>query len=134
MSSTDELYARVDRLERDLLDLSGAVARAQRSGGSAMSRISLATWLQISGPTFATLVFGFALLWNVQQTTIAQVLDVARGMGRLEGAVAGFERSLAGFDQRLAGFDQRLAGLDDRIARLGASVDRLAERVGLDRP
>jgi hypothetical protein len=134
MAATDELYARVDRLERDLLDLSGAVARAQRSGGSAMSRISLADWLKVSGPTFATLVFGFALLWNVQQTTSAQVLDVARGMGRLEGAVAGLERSLVKIDERLLGIDERLAGLDGGLARLGASIDRLAERIGPGRP
>ena len=87
---------------------------------SFMITLLLVLLLMVSGPTFATLVFGFALLWNAQQTTSAQVIDVARGMGRLEGVVAGVERSLG--------------TLNARIERLGESVDRLADRVGPARP
>ena len=80
-----------------------------------MGRISFVAWLRISGPTFAAMVFGFALLWNAQQVTSAQVVDVARSLGRLEGS--------------LDGVDRRLEALDMRIDRLGASVERLGERI-----
>ena len=80
-----------------------------------MSRISFVGWLQISGPTFAAMVFGFALLWNAQQVTSAQVVEVARTLGRLEGSIDGVGRSLE--------------ALDSRIERLGASVERLGERI-----
>ena len=115
MASTDELHSRVEGLERELRDLS----RARKREEFPMSRISLLAWLQITGPTFATMVFGFALLWNAQQATSAQVLDVARGMGRLEGSIEGVERSLT--------------ALNAHLDRLGDSVERLAERVGADR-
>jgi hypothetical protein len=122
MASTDELDSRVEGLERELRDLS----RVRKKEESSMSRISLLAWLQITGPTFATMVFGFALLWNAQQATSAQVLDVARGMGRLEGSIDGVERSVEGVERSLT-------VLNARLDRLGDSVERLAERVGADR-
>ena len=36
-----------------------------------MSRISFGSWLQISGPAFAAMLFGFALLWNAQRASRA---------------------------------------------------------------
>jgi hypothetical protein len=87
-----------------------------------MGRISLVDWLRISGPTFAAMVFGFALLWNAQQVTSAQVIDVARTLGRLEG-------TLDGVDRRLEALDARLGRLDARLDRLGASVEQLGERI-----
>jgi hypothetical protein len=111
----DERDARVDRLERDFRELSVRLSRAERQGDSAMSRISFVDWLRISGPTFAAMLFGFALLWNAQQATSAQVIDIARALGRLEGSLDGVDRSLA--------------ALDARIERLGASVERLGERI-----
>ena len=122
MASTDELHSRVEGLERELRDLS----RARKREEFPMSRISLLAWLQITGPPFATMVFGFALLWNAQQATSAQVLDVARGMGRLEGSIDGVERSVEGVERSLT-------ALNARLDRLGDSVERLAERVGADR-
>jgi hypothetical protein len=80
-----------------------------------MSRIAFGSWLQISGPSFAAMLFGFALLWNAQQATSAQVLDLGRAMGRLEGSIEGVERSIA--------------ALNARLERLSDSVERLAERV-----
>jgi chaperonin cofactor prefoldin len=111
----EELGSRLDRLESDFRKLASRVSRAEREGDSAMSRISFVDWLRISGPTFAVMVFGFALLWNAQQTTSAQVVDVARTFGRLEGT--------------LDGVDRRLEALDARLDRLGASVERLGERI-----
>jgi hypothetical protein len=109
----EEIRSRLDRLERDLNELSRTVSRPlggsdRRGGDGAASRISLVTWLQITGPTFAALVFGFSLLWNSQQATTAQLLEVNRSLGRLDGS---------------------LSALDARIERLGDSVERLSERV-----
>ena len=87
-----------------------------------MSRISISAWLQISGPTFAAMLFGFALLWNAQQATSAQVLDLGRAMGRLEGSIAGVERSIAGLERSIE-------VLNAPLERLSDSVERLAERV-----
>ena len=87
-----------------------------------MSRIAFGTWLQISGPTFAAMLFGFALLWNAQQATSAQVLDLGRAMGRLEGSIGGVERSIGGVERSIA-------TLNARLERLADSVERLAERV-----
>jgi hypothetical protein len=80
-----------------------------------MDRISLSAWLQITGPTFATMVLGIALLWNGQQALAAQQLELGRSMGRLEGSIAGVDRSIA--------------ALGERIDRLGSSIERLADRV-----
>ena len=110
-----DLSSRLDRLERNVGELSARLSRAEGRGGSAMSRISFVGWLQISGPTFAAMLFGFALLWNAQQTTSAQVVDVARTLGRLEGAIDAVDRSLE--------------ALDARLERLGGSVERLGERI-----
>jgi hypothetical protein len=87
-----------------------------------MNRISFAAWVRISGPTFAAMVFGFALLWNQQQAASAQLLELSRSMGRLEGSIAGLERSVASMEQSIT-------ALGVRIDELGASVDRLSERV-----
>ena len=118
----EELGSRLDRLERSVRELSVRLSRAEGQGDSAMSRISFADWLRISGPTFAAMVFGFTLLWTAQQATSAQVIDVARTLGRLEG-------SLDGVDRRLEALDAGLHRLDARIDRLGASVDQLGERI-----
>jgi hypothetical protein len=106
---------RLDRLERNVRELSARLSRAERRGGSAMGRISFVSWLQISGPTFAAMVMGFALLWNAQQVATAQLSEHGRMLGRLEGAIDGVDRSLE--------------SLDLRIERLGGSVERLGERI-----
>ena len=111
----EELGSRLDRLERNVRELSVRLSRAERQAGSAMSRISFVGWLQISGPTFAAMVFGFALLWNAQQATSEQVLELGRTLGRLEGSIDGVDRSLE--------------ALDSRLERLGAGVERLGERI-----
>jgi chaperonin cofactor prefoldin len=125
----EELGSRLDRLERSVRELSVRLSRAERRGGSAMSRISFVGWLQISGPTFAAMVFGFALLWNAQQMTSAQVLDLGRTLGRLEGSIDGVDRSLEALDSRIETLDIRMGTLDSRIEKLGASVERLGERI-----
>jgi hypothetical protein len=86
--------------------------------------ISFVTWLQISGPTFAAMLFGFFLLWNAQQARSSEILEPTRSMGRLEG-------SLAGLDARLARLEGAIDRLDDRIDKLSAAVDKLADRVAL---
>jgi outer membrane murein-binding lipoprotein Lpp len=126
-STHEEIQARVDQLEQEVRALessfSGSVRRADGRGGeSGMDRISFAVWLQITGPTFATMVLGFGVLWNSQQVLAAQQLEGSRSIGRLEGSIAGMERSLAGMDRSLT-------VLGDRIDKLGTSVDRLADRV-----
>ena len=111
----EDLGSRLERLERRVGELSLRLSRAERNEGYAMNGISFTGWLRISGPTFAAMVFGFALLWSAQQTTSAQVLDLGRTLGRVEGSLDGVDRSLE--------------ALDARIERLGASVERLGERI-----
>ena len=126
-STQEEIQVRVDRLERQVRGLSDSVLRSQRGsagrgGDAGVSRISFAAWLQVSGPTFAAMVFGFALLWNGQQNASAQILEMSRSLGRLEGSITGLERSNAATQGSIA-------ALNERIERLGASVEKLSERV-----
>lgn len=128
MASThEELDVRLDRLERDFRELatvvSGSLRRQDRRGDSAVNRISLVAWLQITGPTFATLIFGFTLLWNAQQAQSGTLLELQRSVGRLEG-------SISGLDARIEGLDSRMQGLDVRIDKLGDAIDALAKRLG----
>lgn len=95
-----------------------------------MNRISFGAWLQITGPTFATLVLGVSLLWNAQQVTHANLLEIQRGVGRLEGSLNGLDARIEGLDTRIRGLDARLQGLDTRLEQLGDAVNRLAQRVG----
>ena len=88
-----------------------------------MQRISLVTWLQISGPTFAALAFGFAVLWNAQQAQTGSLLELQRSMGRLEG-------SINGLDTRVGSLEGSIGNLDARIDKLGDAVDALAKRLG----
>lgn len=80
-------------------------------------------WLQISGPTFATLVFGFTLLWNAQQAQTGNLLEFQRSVGRLEG-------SINGLDARVGSLEGSISRLDARIDKLGNAVDALAKRLG----
>jgi peptidoglycan hydrolase CwlO-like protein len=140
-SNLEELDVRLGRLEHDLLELSATVAsrsmRQDRRGDSAMSRISLAAWLQISGPTFITMVFGFTLLWNAQQAQSGALLEVQRSVGRLEGSISGLDSRIQGLDSRIQSLDARIQsldarieGLDVRLDKLGDAVNALAKRVG----
>ena len=88
-----------------------------------MNRISLLAWLQISGPTFATLVFGFTLLWNAQQAQTGNLLELQGSVGRLEG-------SINGLDARVGSLEGSISRLDARIDKLGNAVDALAKRLG----
>jgi hypothetical protein len=88
-----------------------------------MQGISLASWLQITGPTFATLVVGFTLLWNAQQATTGSLLEVGRSVGRLEG-------SIGALVARIERLDTRLQGLDARLEQLADAVNTLAKRLG----
>jgi septal ring factor EnvC (AmiA/AmiB activator) len=131
----------LDRLERDFRDLatavSGSLRRRDPRGESAVNRISLVSWLQISGPTFAVLVFGFTVLWNAQQAQTGSLLEVQRSMGRLEGSIDGLdarvgslEGSIHGLDARVGSLEGSIHGLDARIDKLGNAVDALAKRLG----
>ena len=111
--------------------------RTRRQGDSALHRISLLAWLQISGPTFATLIFGFSLLWNAQQAQTASLVEVQRSVGRLEGSITGLharvgslEGSINRLDARIDKLDGRLEKLDGRIDELGSAIDALAKRLG----
>ena len=88
-----------------------------------MSRISFLAWLQITGPTFVTMVLGFTLLWNAQQAQAGSLIELQRSVGRLEG-------SISGLDARIEGLDSRIQGLDVRIDKLGDAIDALAKRLG----
>jgi outer membrane murein-binding lipoprotein Lpp len=139
-TTTEDLNTRLDRLERDFRDLSSEVSasmRARSDGEAALNRISLLAWLQISGPTFATLVFGFTVLWNAQQAQTANMLEVQRSVGRLEGSIQGLDARIDKLDGRIDQLDagiQKLDGridkLDMRIDKLGNAVDALAKRLG----
>jgi chromosome segregation ATPase len=95
-----------------------------------VNRISLVAWLQITGPTFVTLVFGFTLLWNAQQAQSGNLLELQRTVGRLEGSISGLDSRIEGLDTRIQGLDSRIQGLDLRIDKLGDAVDALAKRLG----
>ena len=95
----------------------------QQAGDSAVNRISLVAWLQITGPTFVTLAIGFRLLWNAQQAQSGSLLALQRTVGRLKGPISGL-------DARIEGLDSRMQGLDGRIDKLGDAIDALAKRLG----
>lgn len=109
-----------------------------------MNRISFTAWLQITGPTFATLLVGFGVLWNAQQVTTGDLLEVQRSMGRLEGALTGLDARIEGLGGRIHGLDQRLESLDSRLRdfdlglqsldvrldELGDAVNLLTKRLG----
>jgi prefoldin subunit 5 len=129
-ATQDEIDARLNRLERDFQELASAVSgalgkRAARTD-AAMNRISFGTWLQITGPTFATMVLGFSLLWNAQQVTHANLLEIQRVVGRLEGSLNGLDARIEGLDARIESLDARIESLDARIESLDARI------VGLD--
>jgi outer membrane murein-binding lipoprotein Lpp len=146
-TTTEDLNSRLERLERDFRDFSSEVSASMRirgQGDSALHRISLMAWLQISGPTLATLAFGFTLLWNAQQAQTASMLEVQRSVGRLEGSISGLdtrvislEGSIQGLDARVGSLegsinrlDTRIDKLDARIDKLGNAIDALAKRLG----
>jgi hypothetical protein len=95
-----------------------------------MNRISFVAWLQITGPTFETMMLGFTLLWNAQQAQSGSLLEVQRSMGRLEGSIRGLDARIEGLDTRMQGIDARLQGLDARIDKLGDAVNAPARRLG----
>jgi uncharacterized coiled-coil protein SlyX len=142
-STNEDLTSRLDRLERDFREVS-------RRDGS-MNQISLVGWLKISGPTFATMVFGFTLLWSAQQantaqimeisrsssaqlmevsrSSSAQILEVSRAVGRLEGALPPLQASISGLDARVGRLETAVTALDGRVARLDDAVTRLDGRI-----
>ena len=95
-----------------------------------MQGISLASWLQITGPTFATLVLGFTLLWNAQQATTGSLLEGQRSVGRLEGSIGALDARIEHLDTRIQHLDARLQGLDARLEQLADAVNTLAKRLG----
>lgn len=120
---------RIERLERTM-------SRAHLNTDP-FAKISCAGWLKVSGPTFAVMLCGFTLLWNSQETmrgqmlelndatndrmlqlhesSTAQILELSRVSGRLEGAIGRLESSI----------DR----LDASVAELRVDVRRLGERV-----
>jgi septal ring factor EnvC (AmiA/AmiB activator) len=152
MSATPEdLSARLDRVERDLRRVADDMAlvrvtQSERSDGSretVLSRVSFRAWLEITGPTFATMVLGFTLVWSQIQTLNAQTLEVTRTLGRLEGSLGALEKSVAGLQATTAQLQATTAELQASNAELRgaigelqvsnrelrAAVDRLTERV-----
>lgn len=126
------LERRMERLETDLEELARTVARppaTSRRDEDPLARISLGAWLRISGPTFAVMLSGFTLLWNAQQATSAQLLEVTRTLGRLDGAITRFEARLDSMDQTLQSMDRSIQSLDASVRSLDQRVDALGERV-----
>ncbi len=128
-TTPQDLAVRIERLERTL-------SRAHLNADP-FAKISFAGWLKISGPSFAVMLCGFTLLWNSQETmrsqmlelndathdrmlqlhesSAAQILELSRVTGRLEGAIGRLESSI----------DR----LDASVAELRVDVRRLGERV-----
>jgi prefoldin subunit 5 len=138
MSATPEdLAARLDRVERDLHRVADdmALVRVRQSerkdGGSetVLSRVSFRAWLEITGPTFATMVLGFTLVWSQIQALNAQMLEVTRTLGRLEGTIGALEKSVAGLQATTGELRTSVGSLQASVGSLQASVDRLSERV-----
>jgi hypothetical protein len=112
MATTEDFGARLERLEHRFAELDDVKNRPpMQSTADPLARISFASWLKLSGPTYAVMVFGFTLLWNAQQTTNVQMLELSRTTGRLEGAI-----------ERL---DQSIQHLGDQVQRLSERMDRL---------
>jgi outer membrane murein-binding lipoprotein Lpp len=135
-STQEDLSARLDRLERDFRVFSSEVSASMRTRGDALNRISLMAWLQISGPTIATMVFGFTLLWNAQQAQTSSMLDVQRSVGRLEGSISGLdtrvgrlEGAITGLDTRVGRLEGAITGLDTRVGRLEGAISRLDSKI-----
>jgi peptidoglycan hydrolase CwlO-like protein len=138
-TTREDLDTRLDRLERDFRDFSSEVSAAMRTrtlGNPALNRITLMAWLQISGPTLATVVFGFTLLWNAQQAQTTNLLEVQRSVGRLEGSISGLdarvgslEGSINRLDERIDKLDARVGSLDGSINRLDAGIDKLGNAI-----
>jgi outer membrane murein-binding lipoprotein Lpp len=132
-TTSEDLSSRLDRLERDFRDFSSEVSASMRTrgqGDSSLHRISLMAWLQISGPTLATLVFGFSLLWNAQQAQTSGMLEIQRSVGRLEGSITGLDARVGSLEGSINRLDARIDKLDSKIDKLGNAVDALAKRLG----
>ncbi len=69
----DELAERVGRLER-LFEEGGMSDHSDVH--SFWSQIPFSAWLKISGPTFAVMALGFGVVWNAQQATTQQLIDL----------------------------------------------------------
>ena len=67
-TTTGDLAARIERLEQTM-------SRAHLNADP-FAKISFAGWLKISGPTFAVMALGFGALWNAQQATTQQIMDL----------------------------------------------------------
>jgi len=143
MSATlEDLASRLRQLERELQELTVTVSHRPPSpeAGDLADRISFRAWMRISAPTFGVMVMGFTLLWNAQQATSAQMFEMTRTLGRLDGTIARLEATtarseerlearLAGIDERLAGIDETLAGIDETLAGMDATLGRLSGAV-----
>ena len=129
-STNDDLSLRLDRIERDVRELSQAVARPGRpSRRDLVNNLSFLGWLKISGPTFAVMVFGFGLLWTAQQANTEQLMGMNRTIGRLDGTISGLDKRVEALDTRIQQLDSRMQQLDTRLDQLGQSIDRLAQRI-----
>ena len=112
MATTEDFGSRLERLEHRLSELDDVLNRLPtQHTADPVARISPGSWLAVTGPVFAALALGFGLLWNAQQATNAQMLELSRTTGRLEGAIG-----------RL---DQSIQHLGDQVQRLSERVDRL---------
>jgi len=119
MAMTEDFGARLERLEHHFAELADAMNRpSTQPSADPLARISLAAWLKVSGPTFAVMVFGFTLLWNAQQTTNAQMLELSRTTGRLEGAIERLESSMEQLDGSIHGLRDAVRVLSERVYRL----------------
>ena len=126
MAMTEDFGARLERLEHHFAELADAMNRpSTQPSADPLARISLAAWLKVSGPTFAVMVFGFTLLWNAQQTTNAQMLELSRTTGRLEGAIERLEGSMERLESSMEQLDGSIHGLRDAVRVLSERVDRL---------
>ena len=55
------------------------------------------------------MLVGFTLLWSTHQADSAQLFEMSRTLGRLDGSVERLDSTITGVDQRLDGLDVRLA-------------------------
>jgi exonuclease VII small subunit len=130
MARTEDFGARLERLEHHFAELADAMNRpSTHPSADPLARISLAAWLKVSGPTFAVMVFGFTLLWNAQQTSYAQMLEITRTTGRLEGAIERLEGSMDRLEGSVEKLEDSMERLDGSIAELDDAIRVLSERV-----
>ncbi len=138
MASTEDFGVRLERLERQFAEMDRVAQRSSTEPSARIeARISLRTWLAVTGPIFAALALGFGVLWNAQQVNTSRMIDLngatnAR-MLELHKSTTAHLIELTRTTARLEATSERLEAaidrLDGSVQKLGDQVERLSDRV-----